>query len=91
MHRSLNDNLTPEQFEEMRQSGSINPDATWEDYLELLCERAAAAQEAAATGLTGDAPPELTAEDEAILLEVWAEARAERETVASTAPVSRAA
>ena len=89
MNWSLNDQLTPEQFEELRRTGSINPAATWEDYLELQRERAEAACTAAAAGLTGDAPPELTAEDEALLLEVWAEARTEAEQARE--PISRVA
>lgn len=31
----LNQKLTPAQFEELRTSGDINPNFTWEDYLEL--------------------------------------------------------
>jgi hypothetical protein len=72
---SLNDDLTPEQFERLRASGSINLRATYADYLQLKRERNEAVREAAFLGLTGDEPPELTEEDEAILDIVWAELR----------------
>jgi hypothetical protein len=58
MH-SLNDKLTPAQFEELRRSGRINPQATYQDFLALQAERAQLAAEALRLGLTGDDPPEL--------------------------------
>ena len=74
---SLNDDLTPEQFNQLRLSGNINPEATYQDYLELRCEREERKQQAMRLGLTGDAPPELTAEDEAMLDRAWAAIAAE--------------
>jgi hypothetical protein len=66
MNYSLNDDLTPEQFEELRQSGSINSQATYADYLELRRERAERRREAEAAGWTGCEPPDLNEEDQAI-------------------------
>jgi len=81
---SLNDDLTPEQFEQLKASGSINLRATYADYLQLKREREETLREAARLGLTGDEPPELTEEDEAILDLVWAELRQEREAAVSS-------
>lgn len=83
MQYSLSDNLTPAQFEELRLSGDINPNATYEDYLELHQERAARKREAEETarrdGYELSAPElELTLEDEAILDRAWAEVAAEK-------------
>ena len=71
MPYSLNDDLTPLQFEELRSSGSINPAATFTDYLALRQERAERAADARRLGLTGDDPPELTDEVEMLLSQVW--------------------
>lgn len=71
MQYSLNDDLTPMQFEELRSSGSINPVATYADYLALRQEREERALDAQRRGLTGDEPPELTAEVEMLLFQVW--------------------
>ena len=75
---SLNDDLTPQQFEELRLSGEINPAATYQDYLALRHEREERRAEAQRLGLTGDAPPELTPEDEEILMRAWAAVAAEK-------------
>jgi len=56
---SLNDKLTPTQFEVLRKSDMINPQATYQDYLALQAERAAVVEEALRLGLTGDEPPGL--------------------------------
>jgi hypothetical protein len=66
MSYSLNDDLTPEQFEALRQSGSINPAATYADYLELKREREERRRKAETEGWVGCEPPDLTEEDEAI-------------------------
>ena len=71
MPYSLNDELTPLQFEELRSSGSINPAATYADYQALRQERKERASEAQHLGLTGDDPPELTGEVEMLLSQVW--------------------
>ncbi len=83
MRYSLSDNLTPAQFEELRLSGDINPQATYEDYLELRQERTAikrAAEEAARRdGYELGAPElDLSPEDEEILDRVWDQIRAEK-------------
>ena len=70
MNYSLNDNLTPEQFEELRQSGTINTQATYADYLELKRERAERKLEAEANGWVGCEPPELTEKDKAIFTQM---------------------
>lgn len=81
----LNQPLTPDQFEELRISGDINPHFTWEDYLGLQHERAErrrqAEAEAARLGyeLKGPEPPDWTAEDERILREISAEMAREKE------------
>ena len=75
---SLNDDLTPQQFEELRLSGEINPAATYQDYLELRRERGERRAEAQRLGWTAEAPPELTPEDEEILMRAWAKVAAER-------------
>ena len=83
----LNQQLTPAQFEELRTSGDINPNFTWEDYLELHHERAErrrlAEEEAARLGyeLKGPEPPEWTEEDEEIMRTIRAEMAREREDV----------
>lgn len=69
---SLSDNLTPAQFEELQLSGDINPNATYQDYLELHQERVARkceAEEAARrNGYELGAPElDLSPEDEEIL------------------------
>jgi hypothetical protein len=61
-----------EQFDRLQAEGLVNPDATYEQYLEMRLEQAERAEEARRLGLTGDEPPELTEEDEAILDRVWA-------------------
>lgn len=77
----LNQDLTPEQFEELRSSGDINPDFTWQDYLEMKQEcaerRRLAEAEAARLGyeLEGPEPPDLTEEDEAIFAELREQSR----------------
>ena len=82
---TLNMNLTPEQFEELRLSGGINPAATYQDYLELRQERAEmrrqAEEEAARLGyeLKGPEPPDWTEEDERIMREIRAEMARERD------------
>jgi len=68
-----------EQFERWQAEGSVNPDATYEQYLEMRLEQAERAEEAQRLGLTGDEPPELTEEDEAILDQVWAEFAREKQ------------
>jgi hypothetical protein len=83
MRYSLSDNLTPAQFEELRLSGDINPQATYEDYLALRQERAAIKREAEEAarrdGYELGAPElELTEEDEALLDRAWAQVAAER-------------
>jgi hypothetical protein len=83
MKYSLSDDLTPEQFEELRLSGEINPNATYEDYLLLRQEREEIrrkAEEAARRdGFELGAPElDLTPDDEAILDRVWASVAAER-------------
>lgn len=86
MNYSLNDDLTREQFEELRQSGSINPAATYSDYLALKQERAASRREAIANGLRVCDAPELTEEDETIFAQMQASARerdAQPETLAA--------
>lgn len=75
---TLNHDLTPEQFEQIRASGKINPLATYEDYLELRREREEARREAERLGWTAEAPPELTPEDEEILMRAWAELAAKK-------------
>ena len=67
MPYSLNDNLTLAQFDEVRSSGSINPAATYADYLALRREREERTLDAQLRGLTGDEPPELTSELEMLL------------------------
>ncbi len=62
-----------EHFERLRAEGLVNPDTTYEQYLEMRLEQAERAEEAQRLGLTGDEPPELTEEDEAILDRAWAE------------------
>ncbi len=83
----LNQKLTPAQFEELRTSGDINPNFTWQDYLDLQQERAEmcrqAEEEAARLGyeLKGPEPPDWTDEDQQIMEKIWAEmARAREET-----------
>lgn len=83
MQYSLSDNLTPAQFEILRLSGDINPNATYEDYLELRRERTAIKREAEEAarrdGYELGAPElELSAEDEETLDRVWAEVAAEK-------------
>ena len=79
----LNQTLTPAQFEELRASGDINPNFTWEDYLGLHRERAErrrqAEEEAARLGyeLKSPEPPDWTEEDDRIMREVRHEIRAE--------------
>lgn len=81
---SLNQNLTVEQFEELRYSGDINPAATYQDYLDLRQERAEmrrqAEAEAARLGyeLKGPEPPDWTDEDQQIMENIWAEMARER-------------
>ncbi|MGH9839853.1 MAG: hypothetical protein ACREEM_13810 [Blastocatellia bacterium] len=77
MNYSLSDDLTREQFEELRLSGEVNPNATFEDYLLLRREREEIRREAEAAarcdGFELGAPElELTPEDEAILDRAWA-------------------
>jgi hypothetical protein len=79
----LNDNLTPAQFEELRLSGEIDPNATYEDYLELRREREEIRREAEEAarrdGFELGAPElDLSPEDEAILDRVWANLAAEK-------------
>lgn len=73
---SLSDNLTPAQFEELRQSGDINPNATYQDFLALAEERRErrrrAEEEAQRLEYELHGPElDLTLEDEAILDQVW--------------------
>jgi hypothetical protein len=75
---SLNDDLTLEQFEELKLSGLINPNATYADYLELKRERDERKREAEENGWIGCEPPDLTEEDEIIFVQMRDEAR-ERE------------
>jgi hypothetical protein len=75
---SLNDDLTPEQFEEFRLSGEINHRTTYTDFLALRLERRERKAEAQRLGLTGDDPPELSIEDEVVLDHVWASFAAEK-------------
>jgi hypothetical protein len=77
MNYSLSDDLTPEQFDELRLTGEINPNATFEDYLALRRERETIRREAEEAarrdGFELGAPElELTPEDEAILDRAWA-------------------
>lgn len=81
MNFTLRDDLTAEQFEQVKASGSINPMATYEDYLGLRREREENRQEAQRLGLTGDAPPELTEEEEEMLLRAWATVATEKGVV----------
>jgi len=83
MNYSLSDDLTREQFEELRLSGEINPNATFDDYLSLRREREEIRREAEETarrdGFELGAPElELTPEDEAILDRAWAAVAAEK-------------
>lgn len=82
MQYGLSDNLTPAQFEELRLSGDINPNATYQDYLELHQERVARKCEAEAARRDGyelGAPElEISPEDEEILDRVWEQIRAEK-------------
>lgn len=80
---SLNDDLTPIQFEQLRLSGEINPEATFADYLALRREREEMRLEAERLGWTSEAPPELTPEDEEILLRAWADFAAQQKAAAS--------
>lgn len=82
MRYSLCDELTPDQFEEFRLSGEINPAATYDDYLLLRLEREERkrdAEEAARRdGFELGAPElDLSPEDEEILDRVWAKLVAE--------------
>ncbi len=68
------------QFEEFKAKGHFHPNATYEGYLDMGREQEEIAEEGRRLGLTGDEPPELTEEDEAILDRVWARyARQEQE------------
>jgi hypothetical protein len=68
-----------EHFERLQAEGLVNPDTTYEQYLEMRLEQAERAEEAQRLVLTGDEPPELTEEDEAILDQVWAELAREKQ------------
>jgi hypothetical protein len=68
-----------EHLERVQAEGLVNPETTYEQYLEMRLEQAERAEEAQRLGLTGDQPPELTEEDEAILDRVWAEFAREKQ------------
>lgn len=75
MNYSLNDDLTLEQFEELKLSGFINPNASYADYIELKRERDERKREAEENGWIGCEPPGLTEEDELIFVQMRDEAR----------------
>jgi hypothetical protein len=76
-----------EHFVQLQANGLINPRSTYEEYLEMRREQAERIEEAKRLGLTGDQPPELTEEDEAILDRVWARyARREQEKLEAKWP-----
>lgn len=89
MRYSLSDDLTPDQFEELRLSGEVNPAATYDDYLQLRLEqkqRRREAEEAARRdGFELGAPElDLSPEDEAILDRVWARLAARERAAAES-------
>jgi hypothetical protein len=61
------------QFEEFKVKGHFHPSDTYEEYLDMRREQEEIAEEGRRLGLTGDEPPELTEEDEAILDRIWEE------------------
>jgi 5-methylcytosine-specific restriction endonuclease McrBC GTP-binding regulatory subunit McrB len=69
------------QFEEFKAKGHFHPDTTYEEYLDTRREQEEIAEEGRRLGLTGDEPPKLTEEDEAILDRVWAKQTREQEQV----------
>lgn len=76
-----------EHFVQLQADGLINSKATNEEFLEMRREQSERTEEARRLGLTGDQPPELTEEDEAILDLVWAGyARQEREKLEAKWP-----